>query len=253
MIAEVFQNAYDGTGRAVFRPSKHRYAKLSPNFPMGRHLTQPLSVVCRDLTEVRQFLRGCRYISDLKQFGRRDYWMPPEEFERRRQGDCDDFALWTWRQLIQLGYQARFVCGYAGRYRAGHAWVTIERDDRTFIVESLAAWAGSTFPRLSTVRYQPMVSVTWDGRTLRYFEHRPEMRAVSFIEAVPYIKEWLWYWLRTTALVCARLIQVPWRMATRNAARHRAANGEFTVARNDGAAVSSDVDVANSRRLQLKP
>jgi hypothetical protein len=68
MIAEVFR-AYDAGGRAVFRPSKHRYAKMSPNSPMGRHVTQPLSVLCGDLNEVRQFLLTCRYISDSKQFG----------------------------------------------------------------------------------------------------------------------------------------------------------------------------------------
>jgi len=214
MIAEVFRNAYDGTGRAVFRPSKRRYAKVSPNSPMGRHVSQPLNVLCRDLSEVRQFLMTCRYITDLKQFGRRDYWMPPEEFERRRQGDCDDFALWTWRQLMHLGYPARFVYGRAGRYGAGHAWVTFEQDGRTFIVESLAAWPGSTFPRLSTLRYQPAVSISWDGRTLRYFEHRTEHLAVSLTEAAPYISEWVWYWLRTRALIGARVFQWFWRKAT---------------------------------------
>jgi transglutaminase superfamily protein len=219
MIAEVFGNAYDATGRAVFRPSKHRYAKLSPNFPMGRHVTQPLTVLCGDLREVRQFLLTCRYISDAKQFGRPDYWMPPEEFERRRQGDCDDWALWTWRQLMRLGYPARFVYGRAGRYGAGHAWVTIERDGRTFIVESLAAWPGSTFPRLSTLRYHPIVSISWDGRTLRYFEHRPERSAVSFSDVAPHIPEWVGYWMRTRALICARLFRWLLRTATRSTQR----------------------------------
>ena len=223
MIAEVFR-AYDATGRAVFRPSKPRYAKVSPNSPMGRQVTQPLSVPCADLTEVRQFLLTCRYISDLKQFGRQDHWMPPEEFERRRQGDCDDWALWTWRQLMHLGYPSRFVCGCAGRYGAGHAWVTIERDGRTFIVESLAAWSGSTFPRLSTLRYQPLVSISWDGRTLKYFEHRPQQGSpVSFIDAAPYIPEWVSYWLRTRALICAWLCRWLLRAATRATQRSVAA------------------------------
>lgn len=221
MIAEVFRNAYDATGRAVFRPAKRRYAKLSPNSTMGRHVTQPLSVLCRDLNDVRQFLLTCRYISDEKQFGRRDYWMAPEEFEGRRQGDCDDFALWTWRQLMHLGYPARFVCGYAGRYRAGHAWVTFERDGRTFIVESLAAWHGSVLPRLSTLSYQPMVSVSWDGRSLRYFEHQPQRSAVSFIEMAPHIPEWVWYWLRTRALFCVRLFTWVLRKATRRSEQRR--------------------------------
>jgi hypothetical protein len=215
MIAEVFGNAYDATGRAVFRPSKRRYVKMSPNFPMGRHVTQPLSVLCMDLSEVREFLLTCRYVSDLEQFGRRDYWMPPDEFERLRQGDCEDWALWTWRQVMRLGYPARFVYGHAGRYGAGHAWVTFERDGRTFIAESLVAWPGSTFPRLSTLRYQPMVSISWDGRTLRYFEHRSDRHAVPFVEMAPHIPEWAWYWLRTRTRMCARLCQWLWRRATR--------------------------------------
>ena len=122
--------------------------------------------------------------------------MPPEEFEQRRQGDCDDFALWTWRQLLALGHQARFVCGQSGRYGVGHAWVTFERDGRTYIVEALVARAGPTFPRLSTLRYKPNVSVTWDGNSLRYYEHehRGEPRVG---EIAPHLPEWMLFWLRT--------------------------------------------------------
>jgi hypothetical protein len=104
---------------------------------MGRYVTQPLSVTCRDLEDIRRFLMSCRYVPDKAQFGREDFWMLPEDFERRRQGDCEDFALWTWRQLLNLGFAARFVGGSAGAYGRGHGWVTFERDGRTFIVESL--------------------------------------------------------------------------------------------------------------------
>lgn len=197
MIAEVLSKTYDGTGQPVFRPSKHRYGKFAPNSPMGRHVTQPLSVVCSDLEEVRRFLQTCRYMSDQTQFGRRDYWMPPEEFEHRRRGDCEDFALWTWRQLLRHGYSARFVCGHGGRYGAGHAWVTFERDGHTFIVESLAAGFGSTFPRLTTLRYRPRISVSWDGHTLKYFEHAETATQISFFDVAKYIPEWVAFWLRT--------------------------------------------------------
>lgn len=197
MIAEVFSKTYDGTGRAVFRPSKQRYGKFAPNSPMGRHVTQPLSVVCSDLEEVRRFLQTCRYMSDQTQFGRSDYWIPPEEFEHRRRGDCEDFALWTWRQLLRLGYSARFVCGHGGRYGAGHAWVTFERDGHTFIVESLAARLGPTFPRLTTLRYRPRISVSWDGNTLKYFEHAQTATQISFFDVAKHIPEWVAFWLRT--------------------------------------------------------
>ena len=206
MISEVFSAAYDPTGQAVFRPSRRRYFKFAPNFPMGRHVTQPLSVVCRDLDDIRLFLRTCRYVSDQEQFGRRDYWMPPEEFERSRCGDCEDFALWTWRQLMMLGYSARFVRGHGGRYGGGHAWVTFERERRTFIVEALAAPFGATFPRLSTLRYRPRISVSWDGRALRYFEHAQAVGQISFVDVAPHIPEWVAFWLRSRPKVWARRI-----------------------------------------------
>ena len=201
MIAEVFSKSYDGTGRPVFRPSRRRYRHFGPNAPMGRHVTQPLSVLCTDIDHVRRFLQTCRYMSDQVQFGRRDYWMPPEEFERRRRGDCEDFALWTWRQLMRLGYSARFVCGHGGRYGEGHAWVTFELDGRTFIVESLAAPFGPTFPRLSTLRYRPRISVSWDGCALRYYEHKPAANQVSFVDVVPHIPKWVAFWFRSRPVV----------------------------------------------------
>jgi Bacterial transglutaminase-like cysteine proteinase BTLCP len=200
MIAEVFSKAYDVRGRAVFRPGKRRFGKFAPNAPMGRHITQPLSVACDNLEDVRRFLQTCRYVSDQIQFGRRDYWLPPEEFERLRRGDCEDFALWTWRQLLRLGYSARFVCGHGGRYGAGHAWVTFERGGRTFVVESLAARFGPTFPRLSTLGYRPRISVSWDGQVLRYFEHA-QAGQVSFSDVAPHIPEWVAFWLRTRPAV----------------------------------------------------
>ena len=201
MIAEVFPSAYDAAGRPVLRPNRRRDGYFGPNAPLGRHVTQPLSVVCKDLDDLRRFLQGCRYVSDQVQFGRRDYWMPPEDFERRRQGDCDDFALWTWRQLMHLGYSARFVCGQGGRYGAGHAWVTFERDGRTFIVESLAARFGPSFPRLTTLRYRPRISASWDGRALRYYEHAPPRGQVTFAEITPHLAEYAWFWMRTRPVV----------------------------------------------------
>jgi hypothetical protein len=40
--------------------------------------------------------------------------MPPEDFEKSRKGDCDDFAMYAWRQLLKMGYNARFVGGRIG-------------------------------------------------------------------------------------------------------------------------------------------
>src|SRR5262250_3356035 len=123
MISEIFREAYDTQGRLTFPPDLRRRGRFPTSFPVGRYLTQPLSVQCKNLEDLRTYLCHCRYVSDEEQFGRRDFWMPPEEFERSRKGDCEDFALYAWRQLLSLGYSARFVVGSHGRYSEGHAWV----------------------------------------------------------------------------------------------------------------------------------
>src|SRR5579864_6768928 len=108
MIAEVISEAYDATGRPVSQPFLRRKGP-HPTFPMGRYVSQPLAVKCQSIFEVRKFLAACEYVSDKDEFDKDDYWQPPEEFEQRKRGDCDDFALWTWRQLLGMGYDARFI------------------------------------------------------------------------------------------------------------------------------------------------
>jgi hypothetical protein len=208
MIAEVLPEVYDVSGRGVLSPNRRRFPYFAPNAPMGRYVTQPLTVNCRDLEDVRRFLSSCRYVSDRAQFRRNDVWMLPEEFEHRRQGDCEDFALWTWRQMLQLGYAARFVGGHAGAYGSGHAWVTFEQNGRTFILESLRAWLGPTFPRLSTLRYHPRFSVAYDGRSLKYFEHERMPAQVSAGRALALMPEWVRWWTPSRVRVWSRFIRL---------------------------------------------
>jgi hypothetical protein len=143
---------------------------------------------------VRRFLKDCKYVSDKEQFNREDYWMPPEEFEKTKKGDCDDFALWTWRQFLGMGYKARYVVGRAGRYGDGHAWVTFEKDGKHFIVEPLSRFMGEKLPRLSFWRYFPSGSVEWDGRRLKYFIHeKPGHEPPSYL-ILKLLAEWVWFW-----------------------------------------------------------
>src|SRR2546421_5662112 len=120
MIAEVFAEAYDVQGRKVLRPDLRRKG-LHSTFPMGRYVSQPVTVKCESTGDIRNFLSSCKYVSDKEQFGKKDYWQAPEDFEKTRKGDCDCFALWTWRQFLALGFDARFVAGSSGRYGQGHA------------------------------------------------------------------------------------------------------------------------------------
>jgi len=199
MIAEVIPQAYDAEGRRVLQPF-HRRKGPHPTFPMGRYVSQPVKVKCSTFEDIRQFLRTCKAGTDEKLFGKRDYWQPPEEFERTRKGDCDDFALWTWRQLLSMGYEARFVGGKVGRYGAGHAWVQFLDRGKWYLVEPTLRGIGSKLPRLSTLRYRPEVSVCWDGKSLSYFTHREKAGPFPWKELPRMLCEWVaiwgWLWLR---------------------------------------------------------
>jgi hypothetical protein len=145
MIAEIVPEAYDAFGRKTFRPDL-RSKGIHPTFPMGRYVSQPLTVKCESVRDIRKFLSGCKGVSDKEQFGQVDYWQPPEDFERTKRGDCDDFALWTWRQFLALGYDARFVAGRHGRYGMGHAWVELFKDGKCFLVEPHSGASATRFP-----------------------------------------------------------------------------------------------------------
>ena len=215
MIAEIIPEAYDPIGHQVSEPFSRRKGPRA-TFPIGRYISQPLSIHCQTIGELRSFLLTCKYVSDQELFGKREYWQPPDEFEKIRKGDCEDFALWTWRQLLSMGYQARFVGGSAGRYGAGHAWVEVFKGDKWFLLEPLFCRAGYAMPRLSTLRYEPRYSVSWDGKTLRYFAHKKpiaSLRWLTLVQLVPeYVAFWTWIWLK----LLIRLPQVTWNILGRH-------------------------------------
>lgn len=199
MIAEIIPAAYDDTGRQVSSSFFHRKAPHAA-LPIGRYFSQPLTVKCESIRDVRKFLVGCDAISAQDLFGKRDHWQPPEEFERLKKGGCVDFSLWTWRQLLSMGYDARFVGGSCGRYGEGHAWVEYFRDGKCFLIEPQLRTVGDRIPRLSTLRYKPKLSVALHEGALKYFVHRDRSFSPSWRLLMPLVWEWLgfwaWFWLR---------------------------------------------------------
>jgi transglutaminase superfamily protein len=215
MIAETIPEAYDAKGRQVARPFDHRRG-FHPSFPMGRYVSQPLTVKCASIKDVRTFLASCKYASDKELFGKEDFWQPPDEFERSRKGDCEDFALWTWRQLLSLGYDARFVGGSCGRYGHGHAWVEYFQDGKCYLVESLRSRVASVMPRLSTIRYVPKLSVSWDGKTLRYFSHKKPGLPLGARLLAPLLADYIVFWAYFWLLNFYRLPHYAWKILRRN-------------------------------------
>jgi hypothetical protein len=193
MIAEVFPEAYDARGRKSLRPDWRRKG-LHATAPMGRYVSQPLTVKCESIPDIRTFLYTCKYVPDEVQFHKRDYWQPDDEFEKTERGDCDCFALWTWREFLDLRFDARFVTGRSGRYGEGHAWIQFAKDGRHFLVDPTMVRLGTTMPRLSTLRYRPRFSVAWDGKQLSYYSHEARKSTPPVLQLIALIPDWLIFW-----------------------------------------------------------
>lgn len=190
MFVEVVREAYDFYGEQISKPSKRKHRFFKPDFPLGFYVRRELLHTFKTFDELRFFLKTCRYVSDQQQFGVRDYWMPPDEFEQKRKGDCEDFALYTWKQMFSMGYDARYVVGFAGFYGMCHAWVTAKIDGTDMLVEPLLSRL-KRMSKLSSIFYRPIVSVSWDGNDVRYYEHQRLSYVPKLKEIIPLLVEWL--------------------------------------------------------------
>lgn len=225
MIAETIREAYDAEGKKVLAPFGRRKGFL-PTFPLGRYVSQPLTVECHSIEDIRCFLSKCKYVSDKELFGKDEYWQPPEAFEKRKKGDCEDFAFWVWRQLIQMGYDARIVFGRHGRYGAGHAWVEFCKDKTWFLLEPLARFLGERLPRLSTLSYHPQFSVSWDGEKLSYFAHQDPPNRLAFFDLARLFPEYLWLRARFWTRIIPKTPWIIWNLSKRVAKGFRWAAGK---------------------------
>lgn len=120
-----------------------------------------------DWQEVAGFLVGCLYARDDAVHARRDVWMHPEDFEKKRTGDCEDHALWAWVQLARIGWDVRFTVGM--HKGGGHAWLATSRGRELRLVEATAKRAdGLLFAPRDADGYEPVWSV---DAQLRFFLH----------------------------------------------------------------------------------
>jgi hypothetical protein len=93
------------------------------------------------LDELCDWLLGCTYIRDPELFHEPDFWQHPRTFEKLRQGDCEDHAIWAWRKLVELGISAELVAGtWRGNEgsRSGHVWVRFTQHGVDYVLESIA-------------------------------------------------------------------------------------------------------------------
>ena len=145
-----------------------------PSHVFGPGSQQPFTTYFEGETRVRvsciddivAWLQTCEYVSDLELFHERDVWQHPSSFETRKRGDCEDFALWTWRKLAELGIDAEFFVGrVAGgddpTARRQHAWIVFRVDGDEVLFEPAARDRERMLQPLSAVKdaYVPHFSV----------------------------------------------------------------------------------------------
>ncbi len=150
---------------------------LASDCEFTAYLDGPSRVPVRDVHEVCAWLRACEAVDDQTLFQKPDFWQHPVTFEQLRKGDCEDHALWAWRQLRNLGYPVLFM---AGLWKSiPHAWVLYRDNDALLLLETTAKQDRMVQP-LATVRheYRPALAVDEECRTLVY-QGYPQFRAAA--------------------------------------------------------------------------
>ncbi len=122
-------------------------------------LNAPLSAKTTSLADVDIWINRCSYVSDQRLFGTSEYWQTPDEMEANRLGDCEDFALWAWVQLLRQGVDARLVMGGLFSDEANHVWVHIHRQRSVLVFECTPMGINLAVDSKCAHEYQPIVSV----------------------------------------------------------------------------------------------
>lgn len=138
--------------------------------PFSYYLEGASDVSLRSIDDIIQWLLACEYSRDADLFHERDVWQHPIEFERRRRGDCEDFALWAWRKLIDLRVEAEFYVGRVRTDDAGvlrqHAWVVYRIDETEFLFEPAARTRPRMIRDLAEARHEYVPHFAVDHRAI---------------------------------------------------------------------------------------
>ena len=130
------------------------------------------SITVASVDELIDWLGGCVYDSDRRLFQEDDFWQHPRTFEHLRRGDCEDFALWAWRKLLEVGVDADLVIGRRvppGSANSRHAWILFRSGEGEFVFEPASRDRSRAVRPISTARpeYIPELGVSANRR--RFF------------------------------------------------------------------------------------
>jgi hypothetical protein len=127
------------------------------------------SVRVESIDDIALWLLECEYATDTDLFQHGDVWQHPTAFEQLRRGDCEDFALWTWRKLAEIGIEAEFCVGRTlwGEARdvdRRHAWVVYRVGEAEFLFEPAAGKKEQMIRQLAEVMDQYVPHFAVNGR-----------------------------------------------------------------------------------------
>lgn len=125
------------------------------------------SVAVSSFDDVLDWLAECRYESDASLFRESDYWQHPRTFEQLRRGDCEDFALWAWRKMVELDMDADLVVGRRvppSAENSRHAWILFRNGTDEYLFEPVCRDRDAAVRHVSVVRpnYIPEFGVARD-------------------------------------------------------------------------------------------
>ena len=146
-------------------------------------------VAVATLDDVLDWLASCEYEPDASLFRESDYWQHPYTFEQLRRGDCEDFALWAWRKLVEMGVDADLVIGRRvppGSENSRHAWIVFRDGSNEFVLEPIVRTRTDAVRTVASVRgeYIPEFGVARDRRRFffagyAYFLQNPQLGRIT--------------------------------------------------------------------------
>jgi len=115
------------------------FVMMTPRLYAGASFVAPLTFqhITQDLTtphEIVGFMKDhFTFKDDEPLFGEIDYWQSPEEFLERREGDCEDFALFVKRIFDQRGIES-YVVSFYGDADFAHTVLIFKTDHERYNV-----------------------------------------------------------------------------------------------------------------------
>ncbi len=88
----------------------------------------------KKLNSVNKFFNSVKYSSDMKTYGKKDYWATPWEFLGKDMGDCEDYVISKYFALRYLGVDSKklfFTYVRSSKFKAAHMVLTYFKTPRS--------------------------------------------------------------------------------------------------------------------------